>query len=58
MTYDDIIKNWKITRKELYYKVAELQMKVNTKSEEYRGINTKWFTNKDLSNISYRTINY
>ncbi len=52
------IENWQITSKELYIKMAELGMKVNTNSEEYKGINTKWFTNKDLSNISYRTINY
>lgn len=52
------IQDWVANRKALYLKHAELAKYMDSWSEEYRGFNSKWFTNKDLENISYRTINY
>lgn len=53
-----IINGWEAIRKEMYFDSAYYESHVDRRSDEYRGISNKWFTNKDLENISYRTINY
>jgi hypothetical protein len=56
MNTKEVLRNWDDTSKKMYFLLAENGF--NTWSDEYREIANKWFTNKDLTGISYRTINY
>jgi len=54
----EILHNWETRCKEMYLEHHEFGSQINTWSKDYREVNNKWFTNKDLENISYRTIGY
>ncbi len=53
-----IIENWNRLGKEIYYDQYNRGTEVEMWAKYPQAIYTKWFTNKDLRDITYRTINY
>lgn len=53
-----ILSNWSSIGKQMYFDHAERGTEVELWSRQPQGIQSKWFTNKDLGDITYRTINY
>lgn len=56
MDIKNVVKNWATTKKVIYTYSAKYTLPDNIKGQDIAP--NHWFTNKDLGNITYRTINY
>lgn len=56
MNIKNVVKNWATTKKDIYTYSAKYMLPDSIKGQDIAP--NHWFTNKDLENITYRTINY